>query len=52
LKDKQYLIHDRDPLFTEKFSEILGSVGITTIKISPKSPNMTEYYSNYTSLAA
>ncbi|MBD3274649.1 MAG: transposase, partial [Candidatus Marinimicrobia bacterium] len=41
LKNKRYLIHDRDPLFTQKFSEVLGSVGITTIKISPKSPNMT-----------
>jgi transposase InsO family protein len=43
LKGKRYLIHDRDPLFTEKFSEILGAVGITTIKISPKSPNMTPF---------
>ena len=41
LKDKKYLIHDRDPLFTEKFSDILRASGIRTIKISPKSPNMT-----------
>ena len=43
LKDKRYLIHDRDPLFTEKFSEILRFTGIKTVKISPKSPNMTPY---------
>lgn len=43
LKDKRYLIHDRDPLFTQRFSEILGAVDITTIKISPKSPNMTPF---------
>ena len=43
LKDKKYLIHDRDPLFTDRFCEILGSVGITTIKTSPKSPNMTPF---------
>lgn len=41
LKDKRYLIHDRDPLFTNEFSEILKASGIRTIKISPKSPNMT-----------
>jgi len=41
LKGKRYLIHDRDPLFTEKFCEILDAAGITTIKTSPKSPNMT-----------
>ena len=43
LKNKQYLIHDRDPLFTKQFSDILGSVGIKTVKISPKSPNMTPF---------
>lgn len=43
LKGKRYLIHDRDPLFTKRFSKILEAVGITTIKISPKSPNMTPF---------
>ena len=28
LKDKKYLIHDRDSLFTQAFSEILKSSGI------------------------
>ena len=27
LKDKKYLIHDRDPLFTEEFREILKVSG-------------------------
>ena len=43
LKDKRYLIHDRDPLFTQEFSDILGVVGIKTIKISPRSPNMNPF---------
>ena len=28
LKDKKYLIHDRDPLFSEEFRQILKSSGI------------------------
>ena len=43
LKDKRYLIHDRDPLFTRCFSDILKIAGVKTVKISPKSPNMTPY---------
>ena len=43
LKGKRYLIHDRDPLFTQAFSEILEAGGVKTIKISPKSPNMTPF---------
>ena len=41
LRNKKYLIHDRDPLFTKRFSEILKSSGIRPIRISPKSPNMS-----------
>ena len=43
LKEKRYLIHDRDSLFTKRFAEILKTVGIETLKISPKNPNMTPY---------
>lgn len=43
LKGKRYLIHDRDPLFTQAFSEILEAGGIKTVKISPKSPNMNPF---------
>ena len=43
LKGKRYFIHDRDPLFTQAFSEILEAGEIKTVKISPKSPNMTPF---------
>lgn len=42
-EDKKYLIHDRDPLYTDKFKEILRFGGIETIKLPPKSPNLNAY---------
>jgi len=38
LKDKKYLIHDRDPLFTEEFREILKASGIKPIRTLPRAP--------------
>ena len=52
LKDKKYLIHDRDPLFTKDFQEILKAGGIKCVKTTVASPNLNEYYANCTSLAA
>ena len=43
LKDKKYLIHDRDPLFTKAFIEILNSSDVECIKLPPKSPNLNAY---------
>jgi len=43
LKDKKYLIHDRDPLYTNKFYAILKSEGVETVKLPPKSPNLNAY---------
>jgi len=40
LKDKKYLIHDRDPSFTKKFREILKSSGIKPIRTLPMSPHL------------
>ncbi len=40
LKDKKYLIHDRDPLFTEEFREILKASGIKPIRTLPMSPHL------------
>ncbi len=40
LKNKKYLIHDRDPLYTFKFCAILKSEGIEAIKLPPHSPNL------------
>ena len=42
-KNKKYLIHDRDPLYTNKFIEILKSSGIESIKLPPKSPNLNAH---------
>jgi len=39
LRGAKYLIHDRDPLFTEAFTAILGSRGVKSVKIPAKSPN-------------
>jgi putative transposase len=43
LKNKKYLIHDRDTLYTNKFSAILRSEEIESIKLPLKSPNLHAY---------
>jgi transposase InsO family protein len=43
LKEARYLIHDRDPLFTTSFREILKSSGIETVKLPARSPNLNAY---------
>src|SRR5262247_3886873 len=40
---KRHLIHDRDPLYTKEFLNILASCGIDSIKLPPKSPNLNAY---------
>ena len=40
LKDKKYLIHDRDPLFTKEFRSILKDSGVKPIKTLPMSPHL------------
>ena len=52
LKDKKFLIHDWDPLFTEEFKAILRAGGVKCVKTTVACPNMNEYYSNCTSLVA
>ena len=47
LRDTKYLIHDRDPLFTEAFCKVLKSSGIKTTRTSPMSPNMTPYIERF-----
>ena len=32
LKTKRFLIHDRDPLYTDKFLDILGQSGVDPVK--------------------
>lgn len=43
LKDKKYLVTDRDPLFTKDFRMILKAAGIKTIKTSVASPNLNPF---------
>jgi transposase InsO family protein len=40
---KRYLIHDRDPLYTNEFLAILSDVGVESIKLPPRSPNLNAY---------
>lgn len=43
LKDKQFLIHDRDSLFTVKFKKTLKSGGVRTLKMPKQSPNLNAF---------
>jgi transposase InsO family protein len=43
LKRTRYLIHDRDPLFTERFREILKPSGVKTVKLAARSPDLNAY---------
>jgi len=43
LKGKRYLIHDRDPLYTREFRTMLADVGIESVKLPPRSPNLNAY---------
>ena len=43
LKGKRYLIHDRDPLFTTKFLDMLADVGVKSVKLPPRSPNLNAH---------
>ena len=45
----RYLIHDRDPLFTEEFRQILRFGGVKTIKLPAQSPDLKGYVSHCTS---
>jgi transposase InsO family protein len=40
---KRFLLHDRDPLFTQTFRETLAATGIETVRLPPKSPNLNAF---------
>lgn len=40
LLGKRYLIHDRDPLFTAEFLNLLTDVGVKSVKLPPRAPNL------------
>jgi transposase InsO family protein len=39
----RYLIHDRDPLFTEQFGRILTGSGVRPVRLPARSPNLNAY---------
>ena len=41
LRTASHLIHDRDPLYTRVFGEILTGGGVQPIRLPPQSPNLT-----------
>jgi putative transposase len=43
LLGKRYLIHDRDPLFTAEFLSLLAGVGVESVKLPPRSPNLNAH---------
>jgi putative transposase len=43
LHGKRYLIHDRDPLFTTEFVDMLADVGVKSVKLPPRSPNLNAH---------
>jgi len=43
LAGKRFLLHDRDPLFSEAFRETLAATGVETVRLPPHSPNLNAY---------
>ena len=43
LTGKRYLIHDRDPLFTADFLDMIADAGVEPVKLAPRSPNLNAY---------
>ena len=43
LMGKRYLIHDRDPLFTDEFLSALKDAGVESVKLPARSPNLNAY---------
>jgi transposase InsO family protein len=43
LMGKRYLIHDHDPLYTREFLGALGTAGVKSVKLPPRSPNLNAH---------
>ena len=43
LMRKRFLLHDRDPLFSDAFRETLAVTGVETVRLPPNSPNLNAY---------
>jgi transposase InsO family protein len=40
---KRFLIHDRDPRFTETFGETLAAADVQVVRLPARSPNLNAY---------
>jgi len=47
LKDKKYLIHDRDVLYTQPFTQTLKAGGVKPIKSMPLAPNFSPFVERF-----
>ena len=47
LKDKEYIIMDRDGAFCPAFPEMLSQAGVEPVVSPPQSPNMNAYMERY-----
>jgi putative transposase len=43
LRGKRFLLHDRDPRFTDAFGDTLAAAGVETLRLPPRSPNLNAY---------
>ena len=43
LRSTRYLIHDRDPLFTQSFTDILRVADVKTVKLPARSPDLNAF---------
>lgn len=43
LRGKRFLIHDRDPLYTKGFLELLEKAGVRSMRLPPRSLNLNAY---------
>jgi putative transposase len=43
LRGMRYLIHDRDPLFTREFRDLLRAAGVKSLKLPAHSPDLNAY---------
>ena len=43
LNGKRYLIHDRDPLFTTEFLNMVADFDVESVRLPPRSPNLNAH---------
>ena len=43
LRGRRFLIHDRDPLFTDAVRDTLAAAGVTPVRLPARSPNLNAF---------